>query len=116
MSPLSAMSPMSPLSPTTPLTPPMTIRSAYADDAVAILRLAALDSAPAPREGALLVAEIEGELVAALCLLDGAAIADPFLPTAGIVRLLRARAAQLGERPVATARRASRLRAALRFA
>lgn len=59
-------------------------------------RLAALDSAPAPTAPALL-AIVDGLPVAAVALRDGAVVADPFVPTAHIVELLRARAAQLAE-------------------
>jgi len=72
----------------------ITIRPAYADDQLALLRLAALDSADAPPEHPLLLAEINGELRVALSLSDGSAIADPFFPTAGIVALLRSHARQ----------------------
>lgn len=68
------------------------IRPGYADDQRALLRLAALDSAEVPA-GPLLVAEVDGELSAALSLGNAAAIADPFRPTAEIVALLRAHAA-----------------------
>jgi hypothetical protein len=70
------------------------IRPAVAADAVAVLRLAALDSARPPT-GETLVAEQAGSLVAALSLSDGNVIADPFRPTADIVGLLRMRAGQL---------------------
>jgi hypothetical protein len=70
----------------------ITIRPGYADDHNALARLAALDSAAIPAEP-LLVAEMDGELSAALSLRDGTSIADPFLPTADIVALLRAHAA-----------------------
>jgi hypothetical protein len=70
------------------------IRPAVAADAVAVLRLAALDSARPPA-GETLVAEQAGSLVAALSLSDGDVIADPFRPTADIVGLLRMRAGQL---------------------
>ncbi len=70
----------------------ITIRPGYADDHRALVRLAALDSASIP-DGPLLVADLDGELSAALSLRDGAAIADPFRPTAEIVALLRAHAA-----------------------
>jgi hypothetical protein len=70
----------------------ITIRPAYADDQLALLRLAALDSADAPPEHPLLLAEINGELRVALSLSDGSAIADPFFPTAGILALLRSHA------------------------
>jgi hypothetical protein len=73
---------------------PVLVRPATADDADAVARLAALDSAPAPA-GELLLAVVDGELRAALRIDDRAAIADPFEPTAELVALLRARAAQL---------------------
>jgi len=80
----------------------ITIRSASADDRTALERLAALDSARPP-SGDVLVAEVGGELRAALGA-DGAAIADPFDATGELVELLRQRAATprgraLGARP-----------------
>ena len=45
--------------------------------------------------GRVLVAEVDGELLAAISLDDGAVVADPFEPTAALVELLRARARQL---------------------
>jgi hypothetical protein len=71
----------------------ITIRPGYADDERALYRLAALDSAGGLPSAPLLVAELDGELSAALSLADGSAIADPFRPTAEIVALLRAHAA-----------------------
>jgi hypothetical protein len=68
------------------------IRPGYGDDHRALARLAALDSADIPAQP-LLVAEVDGELQAALSLRDEAVIADPFHPTAEIVALLRAHAA-----------------------
>ena len=70
---------------------PITIRLAYADDFTALGRLAALDSAPIPPRPVLL-AEVDGELRAALSLRDGSAVADPFHLTNDLVALLRARA------------------------
>jgi hypothetical protein len=72
----------------------MTIRYASDDDAPKLARLAALDSAKVPG-GALLVAEVDGELWAAVAIGRGAAIADPFRPSGPVVELLRARARQL---------------------
>jgi len=69
----------------------ITVRPAYADDERALLTLAALDSAAVPPTP-LLVAEVEGELRAALSLRDGSAIADPFHLTGLHLELLRARA------------------------
>ena len=80
----------------------ITIRPGYADDHQALARLAALDSAAVPAEP-LLVAEMDGELGAALSLADDTSIADPFRPTADIVALLRAHAA--AARPAPRTRR-----------
>jgi hypothetical protein len=81
----------------------VTLRYATPDDGAAIARLAALDSAEPPR-GPLLLAEVEGELRAALSLRDGSAIADPFHRTAALLELLRARASQLGAAGVSSRR------------
>jgi hypothetical protein len=69
------------------------IRPGYADDYEALVHLAALDSADRVPARPLLLAEVDGELRAALSLSDGTAIADPFFPTAEIVALVRAHAA-----------------------
>ena len=85
----------------TTATTDLTIRRAYADDAIELGRLAQLDSARTPTGGAL-VAESGGRIVAALDLESGVAIADPFTPTAHIVELLRlhaSRAAHEGRFP-----------------
>jgi hypothetical protein len=70
------------------------IRTAGDSDAGRLKRLAQLDSAPVPA-GPTLVAEVDGLLVAALPLYGGRAVADPFMPTAGLVRMLELRAAQV---------------------
>lgn len=73
----------------------LVIRRAQASDAKRIERLAQLDSGEVPA-GPALVAEVDGMLVAALPLdRDGRALADPFMPTAPLVELLRIRRAQL---------------------
>ena len=72
--------------------PEITIRPAYADDQLALIRLAALDSAAGVPPAPLLLAELDGELRVALSLADGTAIADPFARTADILALLRLRA------------------------
>ena len=72
----------------------LTIRRATAADAFAIKRLAALDSA-SPPTGDVLLAEMGGELWAAVALDGGAAIADPFRPSGDLVDLLRFRAERL---------------------
>lgn len=71
----------------------ITIRNGYSDDDSDVARLAALDSAPVP-PGPLLLAEVDGRLVAALSLADGGVIADPFTPTLDVVAMLRLRAQQ----------------------
>ncbi len=70
------------------------IRAASPSDHGALERLAALDSASAPH-GYVLVAEVAGELRAALPVAGGPAIADPFVPTAALLDLLAMRARQL---------------------
>ena len=69
------------------------IRPGYGDDAQALARLAALDSAAVP-SAPLLLAEADGVLRAALSTADGTAIADPFYRSARLVTLLRAHAEQ----------------------
>jgi hypothetical protein len=75
----------------------VTIRFAGAQDAAALDDLAGLDSAR-PLLLPALVAEVEGELRAALSLDDGRVVADPFQPTLALAELLRTRARQLAER------------------
>jgi hypothetical protein len=70
------------------------IRRASAADEPSIARLAALDERELPR-GERLIGELEGRIVAALEVCSGRAIADPFVPTSGIVELLGLRAAQV---------------------
>ncbi len=72
----------------------MTIRPAEPHDRERLDDLASLDSA-SPLAGAALLAELEGEPVAALELESGRAVADPFRPTRKVLDLLRVRAAQL---------------------
>ena len=75
-------------------TAPVVIRPATRGDARAIKRLAALDEHELPY-GQRLVGELEGRVVAALDVRSGESIADPFVPTQGIVELLGLRAAQV---------------------
>jgi hypothetical protein len=72
----------------------VTIRRSRASDHAALLCLAQLDSQPLAA-GELLVAEVCGELRAAVPLVGGPAIADPFQPTASLVSLLSVRVEQL---------------------
>jgi hypothetical protein len=73
----------------------LTIRLATSADGAALSRLAQLDSAPPPGPAPMLVAEVGGELRAALPLDGGRAIADPFRRTAELVAMLAERARQL---------------------
>jgi hypothetical protein len=72
----------------------LTIRAATSSDTGAIRRLAASTSRPRPR-GPLLVAEHDGEMLAAIAVSSGAVITDPGSPVADIVRGLRRRRYQL---------------------
>ena len=88
----------------------ISIRPARGDDYVELWSVAALDSSFVPAEP-LLVAEQDGEIVAALSLASREAIADPFERTADAVELLHLRANQLPRR---TERSHGRLLARLR--
>ena len=70
------------------------IRIATPADRDDLRRLAALDSARVP-EGTLLLAQADGHIRAAYSVDEDRAIADPFVASAGLVELLRARAALL---------------------
>jgi len=83
----------------------ITVRAAQPSDAAELSRIAELDSA-ALLARPILVAEVDGHLLAAHSLSEGRSVADPFHPTAPIVALLEARASSLGEdtlrgRPIA---------------
>src|SRR3954471_9307137 len=58
----------------------LVIRHARPDDADALATLAQLDSSRAPR-GDVLVADVQGELWAAVSVDDGHAVANPFRPS-----------------------------------
>jgi hypothetical protein len=83
----------------------VTIRMAVSADAAALDRLAQLDSAPPPAPGPTLVAEVDGELRAAVPLQGGPALADPFRPTVELVAILAQRRQQLAAPPGRAARR-----------
>jgi hypothetical protein len=63
-------------------------------DADALAQLAGKDTRPAP-EGDALGAFVDGQLHAAVSLVDGRMIADPFKPTSELRKLLKLRAAQM---------------------
>jgi hypothetical protein len=95
--------------------PTVALRLAYPDESRIVRDLAALDDAPA-LQGQVLLALLDGQVVAALSLLDGRIIANPFVPTADAVALLRVRADHLGpSRSFGRARSIFRQRLAPRF-
>ena len=67
---------------------PVLVRPARSADASDLAVLATLDSA-APLTGEILLAVSGGEVAAAMSIDTGAVIADPFVPTAHLVELLR---------------------------
>ena len=92
------------------LDPTVVIRAARGSDGVALEGLARLDS-QRPLAGDVLLAEQDGELVAALG--GGRVIADPFRSTTDLVALLRVRAGRSRQDRRHRARaRVPRLRAA----
>jgi hypothetical protein len=92
----------------------VTIRPASSADAPALRQLAQLDSAPPPKLGPTLVAEVGGDLYAALPLDGGQPIADPFQRTAELVAMLATRARQLETRSPAAAHQGQTRRQHLR--
>lgn len=72
----------------------VTIRRATWADARAVERVAQLDSRPAPA-GEVLVAEVDGDVMAVKPLDGGEPVADPFRPTNELMRLLEVRAGQM---------------------
>lgn len=72
------------------------IRSAHDGDETALAVLAVLDGSRARPEGQILVAESAGRLRAAFGS-NGAAISDPFWPSADLVDMLRVHSAAVSE-------------------
>lgn len=70
------------------MTEPITITRSTEDDDQSVWRLAALDDRRAPKSPALL-AYVGGELRAAVGLVDGRTVADPFHRTAELVEILK---------------------------
>lgn len=75
------------------MTDAITITRSTPADSENVWRLALLDDRRAPA-GPALLAYVDGELRAAVGLVDGRAIADPFHPTAELVEILRFQARQ----------------------
>jgi hypothetical protein len=76
------------------------VRLARPEDEPAIRRLASLDGKSVPK-GRLLVAEADSEVIAALPVAGGSAVADPFRWTSDVVALMEMRAEQLAGAEVA---------------
>ena len=72
----------------------VTVRLAGDADRDALRQLAERDGGRTPR-GPLLVAEVDGSVLAARSLADGSAVADPFAHSAHLAELLALRAAHL---------------------
>jgi hypothetical protein len=73
----------------------LVLRPATSADAADLERLAALDSAR-PLAGEVVLAQVDGEVRAAVSLESGRSVADPFYPSLELLPLLRA---AVGERP-----------------
>jgi hypothetical protein len=77
-----------------PTSADLVIRHARPDEADALATLAQLDSSRAPR-GDVIVADVKGELWAAVSLDDGHTIANPFRPSGELTFRLSERAREL---------------------
>lgn len=93
----------------------LTVRAATQRDSDAVRLLAALEGVRFPT-GELLVAQVGDEVLAALPLDGGRALADPFRPTGHLVAMLELRARQLSERDDAHRPLFPRLRSVVRAA
>jgi hypothetical protein len=80
--------------PVPPTSEPVALRLCSVHDDAALERLAVLEGRVVP-SGRLVLAEVNGTIVAALPLNGGAPLADPFRSTAHLLPLLRLRASQL---------------------
>jgi hypothetical protein len=87
-----------------PELPELLVRRATATDASAIRRLASLDDCRLP-DGPFLVAEIGGQMLAAMSIPTGTVVADPFCRTADAAEMLRLRGAQIAAREQAAMQR-----------
>jgi hypothetical protein len=83
------------------------IRSAESADAQALAVLAVLDGGHKQPKGRVMVAEVDGRLRAAVGS-NGAAISDPFWPSAELVSMLRVRSSEPVARNIGLSRFARR--------
>jgi hypothetical protein len=79
------------------------IRSAESADEQALAVLAVLDGGHRPPKGRVIVAEVDGRLRAAVGS-NGAAISDPFWPSAELVSMLRVHASEPVARTIGLSR------------
>jgi hypothetical protein len=70
------------------------LRLCRVDDDAPLERLAMLEGRPSPA-GRYIIAEVNGSVVAAMSLVSGVVLADPFESTGNLIPLLRMRAEQL---------------------
>ena len=77
--------------------PNVALRLCTVHDDAELERIATLDGRRVPL-GRLVIAEVDGRMVAAMPVYGGDPLADPFAPTAHVLPLLRLRVAQLVER------------------
>jgi hypothetical protein len=87
----------------------VTVRRYRPKDAAALRRISQLEGRPLPAEP-MLVAEVDGQLLAARSLARRETVADPFHHTAGLIELLDLRSAHLREEPSDGRVRARRVR------
>lgn len=82
----------------------LTIRPAQPADSAAIATLSELDERRVP-QGSVLVAELDGAIIAAMSLEGGHPVTNPLRPTTDVVELLELRSRQLraGDHELATA-------------
>lgn len=83
---------------------PVVLRPAVSADASVLADLAVLDSAK-PLTGDVLLAFTGGDVVAAMSLDTGAVISDPFVPTTGLVEMLRGAAHRAEPNALSSTRR-----------
>jgi hypothetical protein len=84
--------------PPEPFEDAVALRLCSVQDDEALERLALLEGRPSPR-GRYVLAEVDGQVVAALPLGGGEPLCDPFRRTAHVLPLLRLRASQLEAQP-----------------
>jgi hypothetical protein len=83
---------------------PVLMRRSGVADALRLRELARLDSKRMPA-GPFIVADVAGEVVAAVSLSSGTIVADPFRPTGDAVAMLRLRALQVSGAAAVAAQR-----------